>query len=222
MRIIGILYLIIIVCGIFAEGGVRANLAVPGDADATAANIMGSTGLFRLGFVADSIMLMSDVAVAILLYVLLRPINRTLSLTAAAFRLTQAAILGFNLLIYYAVILLLHGEAYRAVFTSGQLHSLALLFLEMHSHGYDLGLLFFGLSNLIVGWLVGRSGYMPRILGYGLIAAGFVYLAGSYTRFVTPGFVSTIAPAYIVPLIAELGFCLWLLANGLRPRNSHV
>jgi len=123
-------------------------------------------------------------------------------------------VLGFNLLLYYAAILLLSGEAYNAVFGPDELHSLALLFLEMHSYGYDLGLLFFGLSILIVGWLVSRSGYLPKILGYGLIAAGIVYLAGSFTRFVAPAYISVIEPAYVVPLVAELAFCLWLLARG--------
>ena len=215
-RLTGWLYLIIIVFGLFAELGVRGRLVVPLDPDATAANILGAAGWFRLGFVADSIMLLSDVAVAVLLYVLLKPVNQMASMAAAAFRLIQAAVLGFNLLLYYAAVLLLSGETCRAVFTPQELHSLALLFLEIHSHGYDLGLLFFGISSLIVGSLVRRSGYLPSMLGYGLIAAGMVYLAGSFIRFAGPGDVSIVQPAYVIPLVAELAFCSWLLVKGLR------
>jgi hypothetical protein len=197
---------------------IRSSLIVKGDANITATNIMASEGLFRFGFVADSIMLLSDVAIAILFYVLLKSVSKTLALTAAAFRLTQAAILGFNLLNYYAALLLLKGGGYEIAFKSDQLNALALLFLDMHSHGYDLGLIFFGLSNIILGYLVVKSDYFPGILGYGLIAAAVVYLTGSFTLFLFPDYVSLIEPIYIVPLIAELSFCLWLLIKGVRIR----
>jgi hypothetical protein len=80
--------------------------------------------------------------------------------------------------------------------------------------------LFFGVSNLILGYLVVKSDYFPGFLGYGLIAAGVVYLAGSLTRFLLPDYISYITPAYIVPLIAELLFCLWLLVKGVRATGN--
>jgi hypothetical protein len=215
-RVAGLLYLIIIAFGIFSEVFVRSNLIVTGDATSTAANILASGWLFRAGFAADSIMLLSDVAIAVLFYVLLKPVNNVLALTASAFRLAQAAILGFNLLNYYAALLLLSGKVYTTVFEPGQLHALATLFLDIHSHGYDLGLLFFGLSNIILGYLVAKSGYFPRALGYGLIAAAIVYLSGSFTLFLFPSHVSLIKPLYIVPFIAELSFCLWLMVKGVN------
>ncbi len=91
------LYLVIIASGLLSELFVRARLFVDGDVAATAANILASISLFRIGFVTDSTMLLSDVAIAVFFYVLLRPANGTLSLMAAAFRLTQASILGLNL-----------------------------------------------------------------------------------------------------------------------------
>jgi hypothetical protein len=217
-RVAGFLYLIIIVFGISSEVFIRSSLIVMKDANVTATNIMASEGLFRFGFVADTIMVFSDVAIAIFLYVLLKSVNKTLALTAAAFRLTQATILGFNLLNYYAALLLLNGVGYATVFKSDQLNALALFFLDMHRHGYDLGLIFFGLSNIILGYLVVKSDYFPGILGYGLIAAAVVYLTGSFTLFLFPDNVSLIEPIYIVPLIAELSFCLWLLIKGVRIR----
>jgi hypothetical protein len=218
-RVAGFLYLIIIVFGISSEVFIRSILVVKGDATTTAGNILASEGLFRFGFVLDSIMLLSDVAIAVLFYVLLKPVSKTLALIAAAFRLTQAAILGFNLLNYYAALLLLKGVGYATAFNSDQLNALAMLFLDMHSHGYDLGLLFFGLSSIILGYLVVKSDYFPEVLGYGLIAAAVVYLTGSFTRFLFPDYVSFIEPIYIVPLIAELSFCLWLLLKGVRIRS---
>ena len=215
-RVAGLLYLIIIVFGISSEVFIRSNLIVTGDAAATASNILASEGLFRFGFVADIFMLFSDVAIAILFYILLKPVSKTLALMAAVFRLTQAAILGFNLLNYYAALLLLNGAAYTTAFNPEQLNALALLFLDLHSHGYDLGLFFFGLSSIILGYLIVKSNYFPAIIGYGLIAAAVVYLTGSFTRFLFPEYISFIEPIYIVPLIAELSFCLWLLVKGVR------
>jgi hypothetical protein len=215
-RVAGLLYLIIIVFGIFSEAFIRSSLVVAGDASATATNILASKPLFRVGFAADSIMLLSDVAIAVLFYVLLKPVSKTLALIAAVFRLTQAAILGFNLLNYYTALLLLTGTEFAIAFEADQLNSMAMLFLNMHSHGYDLGLMFFGLSNVFLGYLVIKSDYFPGVLGYGLIAAALVYLMGSYTRFLFPDYMSFITPAYIVPLIAELSFCLWLLVKGVK------
>ena len=213
-RLAGLLYLVIIVCGIFSEVGIRSRLIVPGDAAATAVNIATSAGLFRIGFAADALMLLSDVAIAVLFYLLFRPVSKPLALTAAAFRLTQAAVLGFNLLNYYAALLLLNGGAYGAAFGADQLHALSLLFLDLHRHGYDLGLLFFAVSNFILGYLVVKSDGFPAVFGYGLIAAAAVYLLGSGMLFIFPAGVDRIAPLYIVPLAAELSFCLWLLIKG--------
>lgn len=219
-RVAGLLYLIIIVAGLFSEMFVRSSLIVPGDAAATASNILASEGLFRIGFVADAIMLLSDVAIAVLFYALLKPVSPILALMAAAFRLVQAAVLGFNLLNYHAVLLLLSGGGYAAAFEAGQLHELVMLFLDMHGHGYDLGLLFFALSNAVLGYLVVKSDRFPGILGVGLMASAAVYMLGSFTHFLFPDHLSAIAPLYLVPLIAELSLALWLLVKGGRLRPS--
>lgn len=219
-RVAGAFYLLIIVCGIFAEAVVRSSIVVAGDAAATAGNLQASGALFRAGFVADVVMLMSDVAVAVLFYVLLKPVSTTLAMMAAVFRLTQAAVVGSSLLLYYSALLLLNGSGYAASFEPQQLHALVLLLFDMHGHGYDLGLLFFGTSTLILGHLAVRSTYFPAVLGYGLMAAALVYLAGSLTRFLWPEYLPALLPFYIVPLLAELAFCLWLLLKGIRDQPA--
>ena len=215
-RSAGVLYLIIIVFGISAELVLRSSLIVPGDAAATAGNILASETLFRLGFAADSVVFISDVALAILLYGLLAPVDKTLSMIAAAFRLTQAAVLGFNLLHHHAALLILSGPGYMAGLTSDQLDALALLMLDLHAYGYDLGLLFFGASCLVLGYLIARSGYFPRLLGYLVIAAGFAYLIGSYTLFLLPEFAAAIEPIYVVCIVSEVALCLLLLIKGVN------
>ncbi|MCB0544978.1 MAG: DUF4386 domain-containing protein [Saprospiraceae bacterium] len=121
VRIAGILYLVIIVCAGFSEGFVRAGAIVPGDAAATADNIVRSASLFRLGFASDLIAFLSDIAVAVLLYALLKPVNQTLALLTVFFRLAQSAILGINLLNHFTPIMLLSGAEYLNAFDTAQL-----------------------------------------------------------------------------------------------------
>jgi len=218
-RIAGVMYLVIIVFGLASELLIRSHLIVAGDAAATAENIMVSPGMFRAGFAFDAVMLLCDVALAVLLYRLLKPVSEMLSLMAAAFRLTQAAVLGFNLMNFYAPMLILGGAVSPDAFDTGQVYALASFFLVLHGYGYDLELLFFGLSNLVLGYLVVKSDYFPGVLGYGLQAAGVVYLAGSFAHFLVPDHAALIAPAYIITIIAELSFCLWLLIKGVREQS---
>lgn len=211
-RIAGLLYLVIIAAGIWSEAFVRSSLVVPGDAATTAANVLANEGLFRLSFAADSIMTMSDVALAVLLYVLLKPVSQTLALMAMAFRLIQAAILGMNLLNQYAVLLILNG----AGFDSSHLEALALLSLETQRHGYDLGLIFFGINSLLVGYLLIKADYLPVAIGALMAAAGVVHLMGSYLLFLAPAAAEVFAYAYVVPVIAELSFAAYLLIRGFN------
>jgi hypothetical protein len=88
---------------------------------------------------------------------------------------------------------------------------LALVFLDLHAHGYDLGLVFFGVNSLIMGLLVWRSGLFARAFGAGLAISGLVYLIGSGLRFFTPDLSAQFAPAYVLVIIAETAFCLRLL-----------
>lgn len=219
-RTAGLLYLFIIVCGIYSEVFIRSELIIGGDASATVANIMASRIDFLSAFVADSIMLLCDVAIALLLYKLLQPVDKILALSAALFRVVQASILGLNLLHYYAVILLLDGSGYTVAFDSDEINALAMLFLQMHSYGYDLGLIFFALSNFILGYLVIKADYFPTVLGYGLLAAALVYFVGSYTRFLFPEYLLMIEPSYVIAFVAELSFCLWLLIWGIKKKNA--
>ncbi len=215
-RTAGVLYLAIIVFGLWSEVVVRGSLIVAGDAETTAANILASEGLFRLSFAADSVMALCDVALAVLLFFLLRPVNATLALTAAALRLIQTAVIAASLLNQYAALLLLGGAGHAVAFEPAQLHALVALALDMHGHGYDLGLIFFGLSCLVLGFLVARSGYLPRALGWLVMAAGTVYLIGSYTLFLFPAYADTVMPLYVVPVVSEVALCLWLLIRGVN------
>ncbi len=219
-RIAGLLYLTIIVSGIFAEFFVRQSLRVPGDASATAGNIMASESLFRLGIAADLAMIMSDVALALIFYVLLKKVNQSLSLLAAFFRLGQATILGLNLLNLFAVIQLLSRDSFLSTFEAGQLHSLAYLFFNAHGTGYSIAMVFFGFSILVLGYLIFRSGYIPKALGALLMLASVGYLVDSFAKFLMPNYASYegifTMVVFVPAFISELALCLWLLIKGLK------
>lgn len=219
-RIAGFLYLVIIFCGIFSEVFIRTNLIDFSDPTATVTHIMANKPLFLLGFVSDLLMLFSDIAIAVLLYALLSHVNHMLSLTAMLFRLVQAVVIAVSLLGFYAVLLLLENSVYIAAFSTEQIEGLVMLMLQMHAYGYDFGLFFFGISNIILGTLLIKSIYFPSIFGYGLIAAAVVYLIGSAARFLAPDMLSMILPFYTVPLVAELAFGLWLLIKGVTTQRA--
>jgi hypothetical protein len=219
-RVAGVLYLVIIVTGIFAEFFIRQSLKVPGDATATATNIMASEGLFRVGIAADLIMILSDVALALAFYVLLKPVSQPLSLLAALFRLGQATILGINLLNLFFALQLLSGADYLTAFSADQLHTMALVFLNAHSTGYSLAMVLFALSLLVLGYLVFKSGYIPKILGILLIVASVGYLIDSFASFLLPNYKAYetifVLVVFLPAFIGELAMCLWLLIKGVR------
>jgi Domain of unknown function (DUF4386) len=216
-RVAGLLYLIIIAFGIFAEVVVRSRLIVDGDAQATAANILDSQRLFRLGFAADLVVFLSDVAIAIVLFFLFRPVSRVVSALAAAFRLTQTAIIGLNLLSMFGALLILREADYLRVFGQEGSEALALLLLDLHKYGYTLGLTFFGLSTLAIAYLAVRSRVVPRLLVVLLGLAGLAYLGDSFAFFLDPGYDGSVSPVLLAPaLVGELWFALWLLFRGRR------
>ena len=219
-RIAGFAYLIIIISGIFAEFFVRSSLFVAGNASATANNIVASESLFRIGIAGDLIMIMCDVVVALALYILLNQVNKSLALLAAFFRLAQAATLGINLLNLFFVLHLLSGADYLAVFGADQLHALVLLFLKGHSTGYLIGLVFFGFHCLILGYLIFKSDFIPRILGILLVFASLGYLIDSFANFLLPSYADYemifVFVVFVPAFIAELSFCLWLIFKGAK------
>jgi hypothetical protein len=216
-RITGSLYLIIFIANMFAYFFVRARLIIPGDAAATASNIIASEGLFRLGFVSYLVVFLSDIGVSVLLYVLLKPVSKTLALLALVTRLAQTAIHGVNLLNQVFVLLLLSGADYLAGFESSQLNILAMLFLNAHEYGVLISEAFFSLHMFVLGYLIIKSEYLPKILGYFVFLASLGYVLDSFGIFLLPRYESIIAQIIIIPVvIGELFLTFWLLVKGVN------
>lgn len=216
-RIGGVLYLVLILTGMFAVIFVRGKLIVAGDVTATANNIMASRLLWRVGIAADLVMHVCDVPLMLIFYVLLRPVNRNLALLAVLFNVVQTAVLVANKLNLLAALFLLGGADYLKAFEPNQVHALSYLSLKLHDYGFGVGLIFFGCECLVVGYLIFRSGYLPQTIGILMQIAGLCYLTNSFAMLLAPTFADAIFPAILVPaFIGELSLCLWLLAKGVN------
>jgi len=220
-RIAAALYLVITFAAIVAHGVVPGSLFVAGDAAATSNNIAASESLLRFGAIgSELVILLSEIVLSVLLYVLLRPVNRTLSLVAAVARLAMTTIHGLNLLNYFFVLQLLGGTGYLAVFSTDQLQALALLFINAHHYGFEIGIAFLSLHAVILGYLIFKSGYFPRLLGILFIVAAAGYLVDSFGQLLFARYPTT-TPAYItIPIIlGEIAFPLWLLIKGVNVKG---
>jgi hypothetical protein len=212
-RIAGISYL---VCGIaysFADGSVRGNLVVVGDAAATAHNILAHETLYRLGFAAELISAVGYITVTLLLYDMFRPVNRSISLLAGFFSLTGCTIQAFSTLFHLAPLVILGGEQYLNVFRTEQLQALALMFLNLRAQTSSIYMVFFGWYCLLIGYLIFRSTFLPRILGVFMAIAGL-----SYQIFLSPPLATYLFPYVVKPagVLGELSLILWLLVMGVN------
>jgi hypothetical protein len=215
-RIAGALYLLIAILSIPIHFLIPAQLIVAGDAGTTANNIMASEGLFRTGIGIELVLLLSEIVLSVLLYVLFKPVNKTLSLVAAVSRLAMTTIHGVNLLTHFIVLLLLSGASYLTVFAPNQLHALVMVFLEAYDYGFTVGIVFLVLHALILGYLIFKSGYFPKILGVLFIVASFGYLIDGFSHVLIANYQK--GPVYLaLPItIAEIAFPLWLLIKGVN------
>jgi len=219
-RTAGVLYLIITLAAIVAHIYVPSNIIVPGDAAATASNIVASEQLFRIGAIGgELVILLSEIVLSVLLFVLFKPVNRVLSLIAAVSRLAMTAIHGVNLLNYFFVLLLVGGADYLAVFDTSQLNSLAMLFLDAHSVGFTIGIAFLTIHVFLLGYLIFKSGYFPKVLGVLFLFAGLGYLIDSFALLLSPSYETTPAIIQLAIAVAEIAFPLWLLIKGVNVKK---
>jgi hypothetical protein len=216
--IAGIGYAALFVLAIFGNFVVIEGLIESGDAAATAANIADSEALFRAGIVAFTIVFVLDVVIAWALYVLFRPLSRELSLLAAWLRLSYTVLLGAGIVFMFVALQLLSGADYLGVLGTGQADAHALLALQTFDYSWLIGLVLFGAHLLVLGYLVMRSGFAPKILGYVMMTAGAAYIVDTLARAVIPDYapVETVFLVIVaVPsVIGELWFTFWLLLRG--------
>ena len=211
-RFAGALYLLYVIAGVFAQAFVSDRLVVFSDAARTASNILANQSLYRLGLTVYLVEMAGQIATAVLFYQLLKPVSRTGAMLAAAFELTGCGIKIFSRLFYFAPLLVLGGAvSYLSAFNKEQLDSISLLLLRINDNGAAIALAFFGFATVVQGWLVYRSGFLPRWLGVIEIIGGFGWLT-----FLSPPLgmrVFTYVAVYA--LVGLLAMIIWLLTVGI-------
>src|SRR6266705_944319 len=214
-RITGAFYLLAMLTGIFAQGFVSGSLVVDGDAAATATNILTHRGLFQLGFAVYLIEMACQIAMTALFYDLLKPAGRSVSLVATFLGFAGCIIKTFSRLFFIAPLFVLGGAHYLNVFSAEQLQALALLFLKLNDQGAAIALVFFGFYALLTGYLIVRSTFLPRILGWWSAVAGLGWLT-----FLSPTLGYRLFPYLAgVGLLGATALILWLLVFGVNEQR---
>jgi len=214
-RAAGFFYLITIVAGVFAELFVRGKVIVPDNAGVTTANILAHESLYRAGLCADLVMLAAYVAVTVLLYLLFKPVSRSISLAAACFSLVGIAVLAVNSLNHIAPLILL-GQTHPVALVAEERQGLIQFFLRLHGRGYNISSVFFGSYCLMIGCLAFRSRFLPRFVGVLMCVGGAAYLLMSFLVLLAPAAATRLPDMTVLGGIAELVFAIWLLVPGVN------
>jgi hypothetical protein len=213
-RTTGVIYLLFFLTAVLGAYFI-SGLVVSGDAAATATNILAREPSFRLGFTLGLISTACYVAVTARLYDLFKAVNRSLALLATFFSLVGCAITAFGSLFQLAPFVLLGGSPYLSAFSAEQLRALALMFLNLHDQAGAIALVFFGLFNLVIGYLIFRSTFLPRILGVLMAFSGLGWLT-----FLSPPLANFLLTYLeVFGFLAEASLMLWLLVVGVNAQR---
>ena len=213
-RFAGLLYVLTSIVGFFAMGYVPSKLIVHGNAAATASNIAASETLFRLGIVAALIGQAAFIFVALALYDLLKGVSRRHASLMVILIVVSIPIALVNELNSIAALVLVRGES---VFEKPQRDALAMLFLNLHHHGFVVAEIFWGLWLFPLGLLVYRSRFLPRFLGVWLALAGIAWVILSLTGILLPQYQNKVDSYSQPAFIGEIVFMLWLAIKGAQP-----
>ena len=214
-RLAGLLYLSASIIGFFGLIYVP-KLIVPGDATATANHLRDSETIFRLGIASELTGFTIFIFVVLALYRLFKGVNEKHALAMAILLLVSIPISLFNVLNDIAALTLVSGADFLSAFEKGQLDALAYLFLRLHSQGFVVAQIFWGLWLFPFGILIIRSSFIPRVLGYLLFIAAFGHLANSFTSLVLPSYRHLVDQFAGILQSAELPIIFWLLIMGAK------
>jgi hypothetical protein len=211
-----LLYLLMIVLGAFSLLYVPSKLIVPGNATATANNILASETLYRLSVVSGLISSIVFMFLARSLYRLLNEVSKSYASLMVTLVMVSVAI-GFALTVNdLAALAVLRDTEAPAAFSQPQREALALLFLSLSSQGMLMSQIFWGLWLFPFGILVMRSGFLPRILGVLLILNGTAYVVASLTGLLVPDYSSLLSPIVFILGLGEIWMMLWLVIKGVQ------
>lgn len=218
-RIAGGLYLIFIILMAIANAVGRAGIIVEGDAAATAANIVAKSMQFRIGIVGDLLSALFFLLTAWALYALLKQVNKNVALLFLLLNLCGVGMQCFSMILLYAALPLVSGGGYLTAFSTEQLSALAMFFISLYKVGFTGAQLFFGAWTLPLGYLIFKSGFLPKALGVLLMVDCFSVLIWFFQFFFLPSYPAISYPCFAISFIAEVALTLWLLIMGAKDKK---
>jgi hypothetical protein len=219
-RLAGVLYLFLVITGVYIIMYVPSKIMVEGDAVDTAKNILANESLFRTGIITDLISNTIFVFLALVLYRLFKQINEHQARLMVALVIVQIPAVYFMETFNITSLMLFKGEILKT-FELGQRQDLAMLFLKINDYGTPTLEIFWGLWLIPFGLLVYKSGFIPRVLGVLLIIAGIAYMIDSLTSLLLPNYHAIVSqPTLLLVFIGEISIMLWLLIKGVKDQQK--
>jgi hypothetical protein len=212
-RLAGILGVLTLIGGGFGEAYVPSAIFVSGDAAATARNILGSESLFRWGFAGYLLEALCDAGLTMAFWVLIRPVHRNLAMGMVVFRIISTCGFAAAMMLWFGALSVLKNDHQLAAFPPEQLNALAFTLLKVSGFGQALFSMFYGVANIIFGWLLYQSGFLPRVFGVGMGLVGIAFTARTFLLVLAPAYASALLLA-IAGVVFPV-FILWLLVKGV-------
>jgi hypothetical protein len=210
-RILAALYLFVIGAGIVAQAIIADRMVDYADATKTAANIRGHMSLYRLAFSIFILEMIAQVAASAMFYDLLKPVNRSVARISTIIGITGAGIKMFARVFFYAPLILLGGASYLSSLAPAQLEVLSLAFIRINNAGAGIGLAFFGFETFLRGWLVFKSGFLPRFLGVLSMVSGLGWITWVWPPLGSQVFMVNA----LVAIVGVILMCGWLFVRGV-------
>lgn len=217
-RAAGLVYLFVVLTGIFNLMYVPKQLIVFSDAATTISNITGNELLFRTGVAAGVICYVFFLILPFILFDLFKEVNRNVAVFMVVFAASSVPISLFNMVTKLDILSLLSGAEYLNTFSAEQIEAKVMLLLHSYNNGIRVVQIFWGLWLFPFGYLAYKSGYIPKILGISLMLGCFGYLIYFFARIVFP---EASIPSFIgwPASFGEIGTCLWLLIMGVKNKS---
>jgi hypothetical protein len=213
-RVAGVAMLLSIIFGALGEAYLPGRIIVSGDAAATAANIVAHPTLFRLTFASYLVEGVCDVLLTVVFYILLKPVDRNVALISAFFGIVSMVTFAVAESAFFASSLIVRDAGGMGLFTAEQRNALAYLSLRISTMIAALFLIFYGTATLLRGWLMARSGYIPKWIGVLMMIGGAGFILRTTTYILAP---SLSSPILLVPMaLGGIPLTLWLLIKGIR------
>jgi hypothetical protein len=208
-RVAGFLYLLVVPLGILSLF-ISSRLVMTSDGAATVSNLIASASLFRLGIVSDLLASLVMLLVVFFLYEIFKSVDQSAAFLMVVLVMVAVPIAMFDQLNHFAALQLVSGADYLKVFTPEQLQTLVLFFLRLNDRGAEIAFLFWGLWLFPLGYLVFKSGFLPRMIGVILMVTCLGYPLQSFASFL--GYSLNIG---MFAVLGEVVFILWLLIKGI-------